>query len=78
MVGEKGEAILFRPGDFKELSAEPSEALESLIDGFELLRPFVLENSPILSRFAFYESITAKRLVRPLPETGYRKDSASF
>lgn len=53
MVGEKGEPILFRPGDFKELSAEPSEAFESLIDGFELLRPFVLEKSPILSRLWF-------------------------
>ncbi len=51
MVGEKGEGILPRPGDFKELVEEPNEASESRIDGLEVLRPPpFFENKPILSR----------------------------
>lgn len=51
MVGEKGDCIMFSPGDFRELLAEPSEVLESLIEGLEFLRsPPFFENKPMLSR----------------------------
>jgi hypothetical protein len=53
VVGENGDCILLSPGDFKELFADPIDVWESLIEGLELLRPLVLENSPILSRLPF-------------------------
>ncbi len=54
VVGENGDGILFSPGDFKELFADPKEVLESLIEGLEFLRPpAFLEKRPILSRLLF-------------------------
>jgi hypothetical protein len=51
VVGANGDCIMFRPGDFNELFAEPNEASESLIEGLEFLRPPpFFENKPILSR----------------------------
>lgn len=54
MVGENGDDSVFRPGDFKELFADPTEVVESLIEGFEDLRPpAFLEKMPILSRLPY-------------------------